>query len=195
MVLDEELTESLEGNVPKGLVFKLYAKWNPLEYDYQVEYYLEKLDGTYELEETLDLKGTYGEVVNAELKTYTGFSLNENSSNNTTTIKDEDNDVLKMYYDRNTYNIIFDEDGGEALTDLSLKYGENVDLPTPTRLGYEFVGWENAPTTMPASDVNVKAKWTAIEVDYKVEIYKENADDDGYTLAFEETKEHLLVAP
>src|SRR5690606_36119139 len=66
-----------------------------------------------------------------------------------------------------------------------------VVLPTLTRLGYDFARWDNTPTTMPDSDIIVKAKWTPLEVNYKIEVYKENADDDGYTLVSEETKTAL----
>src|SRR5690554_1129987 len=54
--LNDECTISLEGNIPDKLEFKLYAKWIAKTYDYKVEYYKEKTDGTYELIETVNLK-------------------------------------------------------------------------------------------------------------------------------------------
>ena len=54
--VDKECKTSISGNLPKKLVFTLYAKWRPTDQDYKVEYYLEKLDGGFELEETLSLK-------------------------------------------------------------------------------------------------------------------------------------------
>jgi len=190
--LDEDCTISLEDNIPEKLEFKLYAKWIANTYDYKVEYYKEKLDGSYELVETLNLKGVKEAVVNAEEKTYLGFSFNTTKSKKSTTIKTNDNEVLKMYYDRNSYTITFDTDGGSTITEVSFKFQETVTLSSePVRVGYEFAGWDNLPTTMPANDLTLKANWTPLEVTYKEEIYQENPDDDGFTLVSEETKSAL----
>ena len=70
----------------------------------------------------------------------------------------------------NTYAISFDSAGGSAVSSISGHYGDNVTAPAaPTRDGYSFEGWfrdgDSKPyefTTMPAENVSLKAKWTAI---------------------------------
>ena len=37
-----------------------------------------------------------------------------------------------------------------------------TDMPTPEKEGYEFVGWENVPTSMPENDIVLYAKFNAV---------------------------------
>jgi uncharacterized repeat protein (TIGR02543 family) len=62
----------------------------------------------------------------------------------------------------NQYTITFDTDGGSGIDPITADYGTEVTAPAePTKTGYTFVGWEPAlPTTMPAEDVTITAKWT-----------------------------------
>ena len=58
---------------------------------------------------------------------------------------------------------------------MTFKAGENlVGLPTPTRDGYSFDGWKDAPSTMPANDLTLTALW-------KVNSYTITFDTDGGT--------------
>jgi len=41
----------------------------------------------------------------------------------------------------NSYEIAFDVQGGDALSDMTVIFGEDFQLPTPTRTGYTFNGW------------------------------------------------------
>lgn len=68
----------------------------------------------------------------------------------------------------NSYTITFDSNGGTYVAPIEQNYGTAVDTPDePTRTGYTFGGWfeENSDTayvfsTMPARNVDLKAKWT-----------------------------------
>lgn len=65
---------------------------------------------------------------------------------------------------KNTYTITFTINGdeGSAINDIQVAYGDPVSVPnvTPTRKGYTFLGWETQiPETMPASNINIIAKW------------------------------------
>lgn len=81
-----------------------------------------------------------------------------------------ENIALKAKWSINTYTISFDSAGGSAVSSISGHHGDKVAAPAaPTRDGYSFEGWfrdgDSKPyefTTMPAANVSLKAKWTAI---------------------------------
>jgi len=64
----------------------------------------------------------------------------------------------------NTYTVTFDTAGGSVISSASYKYGENIAAPdTPTRDGYEFLGWTPAlPAPMPAANLTVTARWASL---------------------------------
>ena len=73
--------------------------------------------------------------------------------------------VLKAYYSRNSYTLTIVYDNGEENYVQVLKYGETIDVETPEKEGFTFAGWEpELPETMPANDLTVKAKWSALPV-------------------------------
>lgn len=65
----------------------------------------------------------------------------------------------------NQYTITFDTAGGSAVASITQDYGTAIAAPAdPTREGYTFIGWDKAiPTTMPAENMTLKAKWKDIE--------------------------------
>lgn len=93
-----------------------------------------------------------------------GFSLDSAKSTLTGTIAADGSLVLSIYYSRNQYTITY------ANTDLepdTYYYGATVSARTPEKAGYAFQGWEEeVPSTMPAQDITLTAKWNENPADY-----------------------------
>ena len=77
------------------------------------------------------------------------------------------NEALTLYpvWNTNKYTITFDTAGGSEIAPITQDYGTNITAPAdPTREGYTFIGWDREiPTTMPAENITLKAKWKDIE--------------------------------
>ena len=67
----------------------------------------------------------------------------------------------KAKWSVNKYTITFDSNGGTAVDPIVADYGTAITAPSdPTRTGYTFAGWDKQiPSTMPAEDMTVTAKW------------------------------------
>ncbi len=76
-----------------------------------------------------------------------------------------DNITLYAKWAANTYTITFDTAGGSEIAPITQDYGTAITAPAdPTREGYTFIGWDKEiPTTMPAENITLKAKWKDIE--------------------------------
>ena len=76
-----------------------------------------------------------------------------------------ENITLKSRWEINQYTITFDTAGGSEITPITQDYGTQITTPeAPTREGYTFIGWDREiPTTMPAENITITAKWKDIE--------------------------------
>ena len=76
-----------------------------------------------------------------------------------------DNITLYAKWAANTYTITFDTAGGSEIAPITQDYGTAITAPAdPTREGYTFIGWDKAiPTTMPAKNITLKARWKDTE--------------------------------
>ena len=65
----------------------------------------------------------------------------------------------------NQYTITVKLENGKADITITQDYGTAITAPAdPTREGYTFIGWDmEIPTTMPAENITLKAKWKDIE--------------------------------
>ncbi|MCM1494252.1 MAG: InlB B-repeat-containing protein [Bacteroides sp.] len=125
-----------------------YADWIPeSERSYVVEHYWQDVTGDgYTRIDTVPYRGTVGTRADAEARTYTGFSENTGHPSRTAsgTIAEDGSLALRLYYDRDTYTISFDLNGGEGTPpeEQLVRYGGTVaPVAAPVRKGYGFTGW------------------------------------------------------
>ena len=76
-----------------------------------------------------------------------------------------DDITLTAQWSINQYTITFDTAGGSSIAPITQDYGTDITAPAdPTREGYTFNGWNKTiPTTMPAENVTITAKWKDFE--------------------------------
>lgn len=126
-----------------------------------------------------------------------GFSLDSAKSTLTGTIAADGSLVLSIYYSRNQYTITY------ANTDLepdTYYYGATVSARTPEKAGYAFQGWEEeVPSTMPAQNITLTAKWNenpADYTDYDIAVAAANAKKAGanYDKTYTEASRKALDA-
>ena len=162
------------------------AIWTPnASASYKVIHHFRNLDLESEgfIDEEEAKTGTIGTTATAEYKTLEGFTKNEED---TRTVKEgiiaEDGSlVLHLYYTRNTYNIVYELNGGTPNSSLinNYMYGKEMVLQTRiTKQGYTFAGWYDneeltgSPiTSIPATATGHKkfyAKWVDAEQEYNI---------------------------
>ena len=186
---------SIDGFEPdqKEVVFKdaydtdqtVTVTYTGAEGRYQIEHWLLDVQGnkTGEPAETETAVGEVGNYTQAVSKEYEGFTAREISQ---VKIGSDGNTVVEVLYERNSYTLTWNTgEGGSYIAPSEIVYGAAVETPAkdPSRLGYDFAGWENLPATMPAQDTVVTAKWNpAQKAHYKVIYWKETLTKGEYAV-------------
>ncbi len=92
-----------------------------------------------------------------------------------------------------TYTVTLDTCGGSALGNINCSYGAQTQAPaSPTRAGYDFVGWEfskegfNFGDVMPAEDITATAVWVYKSVHY-------DSGDNGEKYRIEASDKMVIV--
>ncbi len=178
------------------------------EISYQVEYYQQNPDddGYTQVGETLSRTVTGTTHVNLTelglVKQYAGFTLAAGSAENAVsyTVSTKGDTVIRLYYDRATYYIYYQMNGGNVRDPVQLRYGQSIpDSVTeePTRAGYEFKNWSwsqndgtplsGVPEEMPNYDITLSANWEGANTTVTLVYWLENANDENYTAAGQST--------
>ncbi len=165
-----------------------YAVWEPVDVEYTVEFYYMNSDGMYP--ETPDYTEKRGALAFEEVELIPecpeGFGINEINSVLEAIPSLDNSTVLKVYFDRNVYDLITVVDGNEEV--CSYFYGSAVALPTtPVKEGYEFAGWYNEegypvefPYTMPAESITLTANWVVLNYDAIFNFHDGTQNISGY---------------
>lgn len=134
--------------------------------DYNIDYYTESLNGTYEVTSTVTGSGRVGETITASTNLMQGFTLNLSHSSSliSKTLVFNDNNELRVYYNRNSYIATYQDPHGIGNNTVTYKYDEDVDLPDLLHSGYTFDAWfynGNAVSSlsMPAENIILDSSW------------------------------------
>ena len=157
------------------------------EVSYTVKHYLLNVDDTKpaDLAWTETLSGETGLTTQAVAREYEGFTPLTFSQ---AKINADGNTVVEIFYERNYYTLTWDTgDNASYIASEQLRYGAAITAPAndPTRVGYDFKGWEGLQdqTTMPAKNLVVTAKWEAAKkAAYKIVYWTETVTEGFYTV-------------
>jgi uncharacterized repeat protein (TIGR02543 family) len=190
---DEDLTQryTIPESMP-NIDMEVYAKWTPAtDTPYKVEHFGEILGSSqYEMLDTVELTGTTDSKVSAATKDYVGYTTPESKE---ITIAPDGSSILRYYYDREIYKLIFSQGVAQGDNLVSeLKYGAKITVPILKSKGYAFAGWSPAiadNATMPAEDITYTAQWApANDTPYRVEYYVEQTNGKYILQRLDDTK-------
>ena len=209
-----------------------FAKWSPeiattvtenIEYiatwsantdtKYKVEHYKQTLTGTYELEETENLTGTTDETATAIAKTYDGFTENETNTSRipTGTIAGDGSLTLKLYYDRNSYELTINhyvqnaDDNKFTLnktqTESGKVFGSTIEINTKKidienatySYGTDSTGTTKTTITIASSNNVINLYYIRNTATLTVNHYVENANNAEYTLQSTKEIENIKI--
>ena len=147
----------------------IYAQWTAEEVNYTVSHYLQQLDGSYVLEDEYQLKAATGSKVSPDVLSYEGYKA---PSKQSVTVSGDGTTQVKYNYNRLTYNVSYNGNGGPGAAGVTRMYGAELGvLPTSERTGYVFNGWnskadgsgyEAETTTIITEAATFYAQWTPI---------------------------------
>lgn len=93
--------------------------------------------------------------------------------------------------------LVFDENGGTEVNDISQEAGTAITLPTPEKEGFIFAGWYNAneekyeSKSMPSASIELKAGWYTVKTTTKVLL--DGTEDVFYNSSSSTLKSALTV--
>ena len=153
--------------------------------NYTVNHYLLNVDDTKPdtPAATETVPGETGLTTEAKAKEYAGFTPRAISQG---TVNADGSTVVEILYERNYYTLTWNTgENASYIAPEQVRFGAAVTKPdkNPTKVGYEFKGWENLQETMPAEDLVVTAKWEAAKrADYKIIYWTETVKEGVYTV-------------
>ena len=116
----------------------------------------------------------------------------EKTGSLTVTVVADGKTTKDIYYSRKIVRIYFST-SGNYIEPIEGYYGEDISekvsqTANPTRPGYTFKSWDIPIPTVLLEDLTITALWEESTAEYVVLYWKQNADDDDYTLEKAEAK-------
>ncbi|HIT77342.1 MAG TPA: leucine-rich repeat protein [Candidatus Limihabitans stercoravium] len=99
---------------------------------------------------------------------FVGEGVNAGQVTNTTVITQ--NITITAHWKANKYIVSFVETGDNSIADVSVTYGQDCTLPTPTRTGYTFIDWFNGDNKVESGTWNI-ARNTTLVAHWKANTY------------------------
>ena len=113
--------------------------------------------------------------------------------------------TLYPYWEVITSTVTLDVNEGDALLEdsITLDFGDELTLPTPTRAGYEFTGWDNGTEIFDAGtyyyngieDITLVATWEIITYTISYELDGGEVEGENPTTYTVETEDITLISP
>ncbi|WP_254636207.1 InlB B-repeat-containing protein [Lysinibacillus sp. GbtcB16] len=179
---DVTYTEIYDFNKEIAANTTIYAKWKPLNYTVSFE-----VDGGSAIANQSVAHGGKATMPQVE-PTKAGYTFEGwYTDAGHTQVYDftnviTENTTIYAKWKAQTYTVSFNTDGGSAVSDQSLAYGEKASAPTPapTKAGYTFGGWyKDAGHTQAYDFTNVITENTTIYAKWKAQTYTVSFNTDG----------------
>ena len=104
----------------------------------------------------------------------------------------QNNDVRFAVAQMQTVTVSFDTQGGSSVASRTEKVGRTIQLETPEKANYSFLGWTTTPTgtdyvnadayVVPSSNITLYAQWKGAPKTYYVYHYQRNLDNTAWIL-------------
>lgn len=169
--------------------YSLTATWSAnTTTKYVVETYLQNVTCDDYTMSSQEYTGTTDANVIVNGATPYGFTLNDDLSTMSGAVVGDGSLVLKLYFDRKGYSVVFDTAGGSDVDNLSnIPYETEKNVISPAKTGYTFVYWvdeNDVHYTFPMQilkDLQLSAVYTPnTNTSYKVITYLEDVETDEY---------------
>ncbi|UXJ69128.1 InlB B-repeat-containing protein [Lysinibacillus fusiformis] len=179
---DVTYTEIYDFNNEIAANTTIYAKWKPLNYTVSFE-----VDGGNAISHQSVAHGGKATMPQVE-PTKAGYTFEGwYKDAGHTQVYDftnviSENTTIYAKWKAQTYTVSFNTDGGSAVSDQSVAYGEKASAPTPapTKAGYTFGGWyKDAGHTQAYDFTNVITENTTIYAKWKAQTYTVSFNTDG----------------
>ena len=171
------------GNLTTETPDTYYAIWTANGAEYKVEFWYMDLDGVNYTKADADatLNGVVDETATYAPAAKEGFTVNNEKSVLSGTVPATGTLTLKVYYDRQQYNLIYLDATGAAFATYPVYFGTAAaEMPVPAeapeKVGNYFNGWNTLPATMPAAEQKIAPKFAK----------------ESYTLTFAETGKTVI---
>ncbi len=162
-IVDESIFDLSD---PKGYIY-LYAGFKGEEFT--VTFYLTESSAPEEV------KVEYGTPISdvqletrVDGKAVITWSKKRNDTNKEEVFNGKVTSEMVLYAAEYAPVLDFDSNGGNNINSIIARAGDAINLPTPVRENYKFIGWQTTSgstfnaTTMPATSAKLTAKWQAM---------------------------------